>query len=162
RVGGDVRLYQGDEPFGAGLRLNGDFNRKYADDLRGDNPMAAVLKLARDKKVPQQPISHFDPIPMVKEAFKLTPQQQLPCVEASMQDIERRVPHARPMAEAWAVGDIADVKAHFAEPRMTDCIAAAVHAFGAIQQNQVPGFVAAITAALEKPGKTFAVVDLGP
>jgi uncharacterized protein YbaP (TraB family) len=162
RVGGDARLYQGDEPFGAGMRLNGDFNRKYADDLRGDNPMPAVLKLARDRHVPQQPVSHFDPIPMVKEAFKLTPQQQLPCLEASMQDIERRVPNARPMAEAWAVGDIRSVKEHFAEPRMVDCLAAAVHAFGAIQQNRVPAFVAAIATALEKPGKTFAVVDLGP
>ena len=161
-VGGDAKLYQGDEPFGAANRLGGDFAKKYEHDLRGDNPMQAVLKLARDKKVPQQPSSHFDPIPIGKELFKLTPQQQIPCLEANMADIERRVPHARPMAEAWAVGDIGGVKEHFAEPRITDCLAAAVHAFGAMQQNQVPSMVAAIDAALAKPGKTIAVVDLGP
>jgi len=72
------------------------------------------------------------------------------------------VTHARPMAEAWAVGNVREVKEHFAESRLADCLAAAVHAFGAMQQNQVPAMVAAITAALDRPGKTFAVVDIGP
>jgi uncharacterized protein YbaP (TraB family) len=161
-VGGDARLYQGDEPLGAANRLGGDYNKKYEKDLRGTNPMPAVLKLANDNKVPQQPIFRFDPIPMGKELFKLTPQQQLPCLEANMQDIERRVVHARPMSEAWATGDIKGVKEHFAEQRIADCLAGAVHAFGAMQQNQVPAFVAAITTALDKPGKTFAVIDMGP
>jgi uncharacterized protein YbaP (TraB family) len=161
-VGGDAKLYQGDEPFGAANRLGGDFTKKYAADLQGPGPMPAVLKLAADKKVPQQPIGHFDPMPLVNELFKLTPQQQRPCLEAQMQDIERRVVHARPMAEAWAVGDIKGVKEHFAESRSQDCLAAAVHAFGAMQQNRVPAFVAAIDAALDKPGKVVAVMDMGP
>jgi hypothetical protein len=79
-----------------------------------------------------------------------------------MEDIERRVAHARPMAEAWAVGDIKGVKENFAESRSQDCLAAAVHAFGAMQQNRVPAFVAAIDAALDKPGKVVAVMDMGP
>jgi uncharacterized protein YbaP (TraB family) len=161
-VGGDAKLYQGDEPLGAANRLGGDYIKKYERDLRTTGIMPTVVKLASENKVPQQPIFRFDPIPMAKELFKLTPQQQRPCLEAQMEDIERRVRHFRPMAEAWAVGDIRDLKEHFAEQRIADCLAAAVHAFGAMQQNQVPAYVAAITAALDKPGKTFAVVDMGP
>ena len=161
-VGGDAKLYQGDEPLGAASRLGNDFTKKYAKDLDSVGVMPAVMKLANDNKVPQQPIFRFDPIPMGKELFKLTPQQQRPCLEANMQDIERRLVHARPMAQAWAVGDVRGIKAHYAEQRMQDCMAGAVHAFGAMQQNQVPAFVTAIAAALDKPGKTFAVVGLDP
>jgi uncharacterized protein YbaP (TraB family) len=162
-VGGDAKLYQGDEPLRAAMRLSSDFGKKY-DDLGGggEDPMQAVLKLARDNKVPQQPIFHFDPIPLGKELLALTPQQQRPCLEAQMEDIERRIHNVRPMAEAWAVGDISGIKEHFAESRITDCLAAAVHAFGAMQQNQVPGLVAAIDQALDKPGKTFVVIGMGP
>jgi hypothetical protein len=66
------------------------------------------------------------------------------------------------MAEAWAVGDIKGLKTHFAESRQLECIAATVHAMGAIQQNLVPSMVTAIEAALQKPGKTFALVAIGP
>jgi uncharacterized protein YbaP (TraB family) len=159
-VGGDAKLYQGDEPLGAANRLGGDFAKKY--NFQGDNPMGAVRKLARDNKVSVQPISRFDPMSIVKEAFKLTPPQQLPCLEANMEDIERRVAHFRPMGEAWAVGDISDIKEHFTESRMQQCLATAVHAFGATQATIVPGYVTAISAALDKPGKTIAVVDMGP
>lgn len=160
-AGGDAKLYQGDEPLRAAIRLGVDFRKKYSPD-GFDNPMQAVFKLARDNKVPQQPTFHFDPMPMARELFKLTAQQQRPCLEAQMEDLDRGAHHARAMAEAWAVGDIKGVKENFAEPRLTDCLAAAVHAFGAMQQNQAPSFVAAIDAALTKPGKSFAVVDMGP
>jgi uncharacterized protein YbaP (TraB family) len=159
-VGGDARLYQGDQPLGAANRLGGAYAKKY--DFQGDSPMTAVRKLARDNKVPVQPTSRFDPMTIVKEAFKLTPEQQRPCLEANMEDIERRVTHFHPMGEAWAVGDIRGIKENFAESRMQQCLAAAVHAFGALQQNLVPGYVAAITASLDKPGKSFAVIDLAP
>ncbi len=159
-VGGDAKLYQGDEPFGAGGRLNSDFAKRY--DLWGQNPMPAVLKLASEKKVPQQPAFRFDPMPIVREAIKLTPQQQLPCLEAAMEDSARMASHGRAMAEAWAVGDIKEVKAHFAVPRIQDCQAATVHAMGAMEQNRIPAFVAAIEAALDKPGKTIAIVGLPP
>jgi uncharacterized protein YbaP (TraB family) len=159
-VGGDAKLYQGDAPLGAANRLGGAYAKKY--DLQGESPMAAVRKLARGDKLAVQPIFRFDPMPIGREAFKLTPEQQRPCLEANMEDIERRVTHFRPMGEAWAVGDIKGIKEHFTESRMQQCLAVAVHAFGANQQNVVPGFVAAIDTALTRPGKSFAVVDLGP
>jgi hypothetical protein len=159
-VSGDAKLYQGDEPFGAAERLNRDFAKKY--DLDGQNPMPVVLKLAGDKKVPQQPAFRFDPMPILREAVKLTPQQQLQCLEAAMEDVARAAAHGRAMAEAWAVGDIKGVKAHFAVSRLQDCQAATVHAIGEIEQNRIPAFVAAIDAALNTPGKTVAVVPLSP
>ena len=159
-VGGDAKLYQGDEPLGAANRLGRDFAKKY--ELDGDNPMKVVNKLISEKHVKEQPAFRFEVIPLIKEALKLTPQQQRPCLETAMEDTIRQKDHARPMAEAWAVGDIADLKTHFAEPRTQDCLVAAVHAMGALEQNRVPGFVTAIDAALEKPGKTMVVIGMGP
>jgi hypothetical protein len=159
-VGGDAKLYQGDEPFGAGMRLDGDFTRKY--DLRGESPMGGVNKLAETHKVKMEPASRFNPLPIVREALKITPQQQLPCLDASMEDTARRAVHARAMAQAWAVGDIKGVKAHYAESRALECIAVTVKSLGALWQSQVPDMVAAIEASLNKPGKAFAVVDMGP
>ncbi len=159
-VGGDAKLYQGDEPLGAAQRLAGDTARKH--DLNGESPMSTVLKLASSHDVDEQPASRFNPLPIVREALKLTPQQQLPCLDAALEDTERRIMHARPMAEAWAVGDIEGMKAHFTESRTMDCMAAAVKTLGALQQAQVTDMVGAIARALEKPGKTFAVVQIGP
>ncbi|HET7085211.1 MAG TPA: TraB/GumN family protein [Rhizomicrobium sp.] len=159
-VGGNLKDYQGDEPLGAANRLNRDFTRKY--DLNGDRPMDAVAKLADAKKIELQPAFRFDPMPIVREAVKLTPEQQRPCLDAAAEDAARMAEHGRAMGQAWAVGDIKGLKEHFAEPRMMDCIAAMVHAYGAVDQNRVPAFMAAIDAALDRPGKTIAVVGMGP
>lgn len=159
-VGGNLKDYQGDEPLGAANRLNRDFTKKY--ELNGERPMEAVAKLANAKNVELQPAFRFDPVLIVREAIKLTPEQQRPCLDAAAEDAARMAEHGRAMAEAWVVGNIKGLKEHFAEPRMQDCLAAAVHAYGAIDQNRVPAFVAAIDAALEKPGKTVAVVGMGP
>jgi uncharacterized protein YbaP (TraB family) len=158
-VGGDAKLYQGDEPFRAAMRLSADFAVKH--DLRGEDPIRAVMKLTDAQDLKREPAFQFDPLPIIREALKLKPQQQLPCLEAEMEDIDRRVLHARTMAEAWTVGDIKGVKEHFAESRSLECLTAAVRTFGMVQQNRVPAYVAAIAAALDKPGKTFAVVDMG-
>jgi len=159
-VGGDAKLYQGDEPLGAVQRLAADATRKH--DLNGESPMNTILKLANSHDVDEVPASRFNPLPIVREALKLTPQQQLPCLTPALEDTERRIAHARPMAQAWAVGDISSVKAHFTEPRAMECMAAIVKSLGGLQQSQVSDMVFAIAAALEKPGKTFAVVQMGP
>lgn len=159
-VGGNLKDYQGDEPFGAANRLGRDFTRKY--ELKGESPLDAVAKLADAKKIELQPAFRFDPMPIIREAVKVTPEQQRPCLDAAAEDAARMAEHGRAMGEAWAVGDIKGLKEHFAEPRTLDCIAATVHAYGAVDQNRVPAFVAAIDAALDKPGKTVAVVGMGP
>ncbi len=159
-VGGDNKLYQGDEPIRAAIRLNADYNKKF--DLNGDNSVAAIYKLAGKLDLERQPASRFNPLPIVREALKVKAPQQIPCLNASMVDTERRAVHARPMAEAWAVGDIKALKTHYAESRLMECVAATVKSLGAMQQSEVPDMAAAIAAALEKPGKTFALVDIGP
>ena len=158
-VGGNLKDYQGDEPLGAANRLHRDFVKKY--ELDGDSPMDAVSKLASAKNVELEPAFRFDPMPIIREAIKLTLEQQRPCLDAATEDAARMAEHGRAMGDAWVVGDIKGVKEHFAESRTQDCLAAAVHAYGAIDQNRVPAFVAAIDDALDKPGKTIAVIGIG-
>jgi len=159
-VGGDSKLYQGDEPFGAAQRLSRDFTRK--NDLEGEWLLGTLNKMASEKDVKREPAFQFDPVVLIREAVKLTPQQQRPCLDAAMEDVERQKVHARAMAEAWVVGDIRNVKAHFAESRAQECLTVTVKTIGTNNQNIVPAFVTAIEAALTKPGKTIAAVGIGP
>ena len=55
-----------------------------------------------------------------------------------------------------------DVKANYGESRLADCVIAAVHSVAGISERNVVDYTAAINAALDKPGKSIAVIDIGP
>ena len=67
--------------------------------------------------------------------------------------------HAAPAARAWAVGNVKAMKAHYAESRLMNC---------AIGKSPAPSRRAMSRNRIrdrrcpEKPGKTIAVVNLGP
>ena len=70
--------------------------------------------------------------------------------------------HADKAGRAWVVGDIRTVKANYGESRFGACVLAAVRAMGDIDARNIADTVAAIDAALNQPGKTIAVVNMGP
>ena len=70
--------------------------------------------------------------------------------------------HADKAARAWAVGDIRMVKANYSEWRLGTCIMAAVQKFSDIDGRNVTEYVTAIDAALNQPGKTIVVINMGP
>ncbi len=65
-------------------------------------------------------------------------------------------------ADAWAVGDIKSLKLTYGESRLANCVIAAVHSVADISERDVADYTAAINDALDKPGKTIAVIDIGP
>ena len=54
------------------------------------------------------------------------------------------------------------MKAHYAESRLMNCAIGTVTRAAAIEARNVAETVSAIDGALKKPGKTIAVVNLGP
>jgi len=97
-----------------------------------------------------------------EDVLKLNLDQQRACLAQSVDDIDRQLAHAIPAAEAWAVGDIRAVKANYAESRLADCVIAAVHSVAGINERNVADYTAAIDTALNTPGKSIAVIDIGP
>ena len=152
--------YRTDTPLRAALRLFQDLQDKL--DLTREEPRDTISSLARSKRVPSKPIARYEVLDAAEDVLKLNPEQQRICLAQSVDDIDRQLLHAIPAAQAWAIGDIRNVKANYAESRLADCVIAAVHSVAGINERNVADYTAAINAALDKPGKTIAVIDIGP
>jgi hypothetical protein len=152
--------YRTDTPMRAALRLFGDLSDKL--DLTRDEPRDTIRSLARAKRVPFAPIAKYEVLDAAEDVLKLNLAQQKVCLAQSVEDVDRAFANAVPAAEAWAVGDIRTVKAHYGDSRLLDCVTAAVHAVADINERNVADYTAAILAALDKPGKAVAVIDIGP
>lgn len=159
-LGKEAGRYETDTPVRAAARLMGDFWDK--SQLNGQDAGAVIGKLARDHDIPRKPAAMFEAAPLIKEVLTLPIAQQNVCLAATLEDIDRLSKHGEAAAEAWAVGDIKGVKAHFADSRLMDCFAAAAHSVAALNQSGTDATVTAIDAALARPGKTIALVGMGP
>jgi hypothetical protein len=159
-LGQTENRYKTDTPLRAALRLFQDLQDKL--DLTRDEPRETIASLARSKHVPNAPIARYEVLDAAEDVLKLTPEQQRVCLAQSVEDVDSQLTHAVPAAQAWAIGDIRNVKANYAESRLADCVIAAVHSVAGINERNVADYTAAINGALDKPGKTIAVIDIGP
>ena len=152
--------YRTDTPLRAALRLSQDLQDKL--DLTRDEPRDTLSRLARAKNVPSKPIARYEVLDAAEDVLKLNLEQQRVCLAQSVEDIDRQLTHAIPAAEAWAIGDIRNVKANYAESRLINCVIAAVHSVAGINERNAADYTGAIDAALNAPGKSIAVIDIGP
>jgi len=156
----NVDHYRTDTALRASLRIQEDVTDKL--DLSRDEPRDTIRKLARHKHVPAAPIAKYEVLDAARDVLKLTPAQQQVCLGQSVEDADWELGHAVAAADAWAVGDIKGVKANYGESRLADCVIAAVHSVADISERDVADYTAAINDALDKQGKTIAVIDIGP
>ena len=159
-IGDKPEHYKTDNPIRAAGRLNNAFATHA--NLAGNEPMATINRLAHEKKVPVQPAFRFEIMPIAKEAIKVSAEDQRPCFGEAVEDVDRMLQHAVAAAQAWAVGDVKNVKANFAESRLSVCEDGLVHSMDNVDKSRVSGFVTAINEALNKPGKTIVVMGMGP
>lgn len=159
-LGQTENRYKTDTPLRAALRLFQDLQDKL--NLTREEPRDTIDRLARSKHVPNAPIARYEVLDAAEDVLKLNPEQQRVCLAQSVEDVDRQLTHAVPAARAWAIGDIRNVKANYAESRLADCVIAAVHSVAGLNERNVADYTAAINAALDKPGKTIAVIDIGP
>jgi len=159
-IGADAEDYRTDIPIRAAVRLSQDFQRKAALGYR--EPRATVESLASRKRIPTVPVSHFEIMDAVRDLLKLTPDQQRACLSQAVEDVTWGQAHALAAARAWAVGDIRTVKDHYSESRLFTCVIAQVERAGDINARATAETVAAIDAALNQPGKSVALVAMGP
>ena len=159
-VGGDDSDYRTDIPIRAAMRLQQDMMKKAK--LTGEEPRNTISDLAGHKHIPDRPISRFEAMNAIRDVLKLNPQQQQVCLAQAVEDVSWALDHAAAAGRAWAVGDIRAVKANYSESRFGVCVLSAVKAMGDIDARNTADTVAAIDAALNQPGKTIAVVAMGP
>ncbi|HWF64991.1 MAG TPA: TraB/GumN family protein [Rhizomicrobium sp.] len=160
KLGKDVNHYRTDTALRASLRIQEDVTDKL--NLSRDEPRDTIRRLASSKRVPSAPVAKYEVLDAARDVLKLTPAQQQVCLGQSVEDADWELNHAKAAADAWAVGDIKALKANYGESRMADCAIAAVHSVADIAERDVADYTAAINDALDKPGKTIAVIDIGP
>ena len=159
-IGADAEDYRTDIPIRAAVRLSQEFQKKA--ELGYREPRATVESLASRKRISTAPVSHFEVMDAMRDLLKLTPDQQRRCLSQAVEDVTWSRAHALAAARAWAVGDIRTVKDHYSESRLFSCVIAQVERIGDINARATAETVAAIDAALNQPGKTVALVAMGP
>lgn len=157
-VGKKADRYEDRSPLVAGFVLLGDFAEK--EKLAQEIPEGAVEKIAHSKHVKVRRVAEYDAMPIVKEMLKLPDAERRVCFEAALKDYETLSVHARPASEAWAVGNVAGIKAHYSSGMLEGCVKQA-HKYGELDRRAVGDMLKAVHEALSKPGKTVMVIDVG-
>jgi uncharacterized protein YbaP (TraB family) len=154
----DADHFADDPPVLAAWKLQANFDEKHK--LGSDQPYRTVEKIAHDKHVPMRPVGIYEALSLLKEILRLPQDRQQACLEASVANVEARAVHAVPAAEAWAVGNIKQIKAHYTGQIFEQC-AGATPSFAKLRSQSTDSYIAAIDEALAKPGKTVMIVDIG-
>jgi uncharacterized protein YbaP (TraB family) len=146
------------KPVMAAMILVGDYDK--ANKLLSNAWTPTVEKLARQAHVRVRPIGELGVFPMLREILNLPQPVGINCFAAALHDIDNRRLHAVPVAEAWAAGDIAGIKAHYFGSSIGECLSNAIDV-ERVQEQTANEVMAAINDALTKPGKTVMLVDIG-
>lgn len=147
--------FDDDPPILAAFKLTGEYNK--AHEFVGDAAAAIAKQLAKQHRVPVKPIGDYDALDVVKEMLRLPQDEQQKCLVEAVAYTELAGVHAQALSEAWAVGDVKQIKAHFI-PR-GECIRRA-GSFGKIEDRAVTDYMKTIHAALSQPGKVVMIANI--
>lgn len=153
----DKARYQHWKPAVAGLLLLADFRR--AAGLSEAKPGSTVAKLARAAHAEVRTVGALKARPLFDAAARMTDAQNQACLSAALDDVEREAAHARIAAEAWAVGDLNAVKANSSASLLESCLLQLPNVEAVVEQGTEDA-VKTINAALDRPGRSVAVIDL--
>lgn len=120
-----------------------------------------IRDLAKSKDLKVQPrvkkLDDYDLIGMVKSLAEAPQPLQTLCLDAGLKEAENGLASLRETAEQWAEGQVREVVS--AERGYQRCLASTPWIARQFQDGQDEA-VGAITAALKKPGKAVAVIEL--
>ncbi|WP_174299241.1 TraB/GumN family protein [Caulobacter sp. S45] len=156
-IHGKAQTYDRLKPAIAGLFLIADFRK--AAGLSEGKPGTTVMHLAEDAHVPVKSVGDFRLDPFVDTASRLSMADNIACFDAAMDDIDQEAVHGRVMAEAWAKGDLKTVGETYKASLLTSCLMRIPSVQKLLDRGTDQG-VQTVQAALIKPGKSVAVVDL--
>lgn len=151
--------YSDSSPIVAAMHLGSDFRHVY--DLTTHEPEDTIRALARARGVAVRRIANYDLIPSGEELLKMPPARTGKCADAAIDDIDFQSRHAQAAADAWAIGDVSGMMANWSRSNLYAClITLSPHAM-ALDARSIGETVDAISDALERGGRTIAVVDMG-
>ena len=156
-IHGKAQTYDRLKPAVAGLFLISDWRK--AAGLSEGKPGTTVMHLAEDAHVPVRSVGDFRLDPFVDTASKLSMADNIACFDAAMDDIDQESAHVPAMSAAWAKGDLKTVGQTYKASLLTGCLMRIPSVQKVLDRGTDQG-VQTVQAALIKPGKSVAVVDL--
>jgi hypothetical protein len=124
-------------------------------------PEQTVARLAHRHDVPVRAVATYGAKGVLKNLADLPDAAAQACLADAVSDIAYAQVNAHAAAQAWAVGDLRTTVAHYdGRTAMEQCLEQSA-VFDALETRSVADTVAAIDAALARPGKTLAVFPLG-
>lgn len=154
----DADHYSSLRPPLALLRLEGDVIE--AEGLTGKEPSNSIEKIARHLGVSAKPVADYEALPMLRALPQMSATANETCVKDALDDLDNIAAHSKAAAQAWAAGDLDVLKTNWLEQRFQSCIQV-VPGVSVLFQRAVRDSVAAVNAALGKPGKTVMLVSFG-
>lgn len=151
--------YSDSSPIAAGMNLGSDFRHVY--DLTTHEPEDTIRALARKRRIEVRRVADYDMIPSAEDLLKLPPAQTGKCLDAAADDIKFQSNHVQSAAEAWAAGDVRGMLANWAEPKFYSCLVGLSPHVTALDARSINDTVEAISDALDRGGRSVAVVDIG-
>lgn len=124
------------------------------------SPMGDAVGFAKKEGVPVKSIGSYDAMDIVREMAALPEAGQQKCLADMVEFTERAAVHTKALSEAWAVGDLKSIKAHFVRQPFSECIKQA-SAFGKFSDQATADYLKAIREALAQPGKVVMLVNIG-
>lgn len=158
RAGVNTNDLARNKPIWAGARLRGRVLDRLGFD--SDEPERTILRLARAQHVPAKPVARLAVKDILRDINAMDEAGSEACLSASLDDIDYNLDRAAIAARAWAVGDLATVHANYKSSTLAKCLSGSDKA-AALSELTLRSTLEAITAALQTPGKSVAIVPLG-
>ncbi len=153
----DAKRYEKLKPVLAGLTLAGDFEK--AAGLSSAKPGSTVKRLAEAHHLRTREEGGIPVIDLFRAGAKMDAAANRACLDAELTETEHDASRARPLADAWANGDLKAVKAELGVDSVNACLAGTAGLQGFIDKLTRDA-AGSIDAALKRGGRTIAVVDL--
>ncbi|MFT3996440.1 MAG: TraB/GumN family protein [Asticcacaulis sp.] len=157
RAGVPTKDFAKDKPVWAGARLRREVLQKYG--LSENEPVATIRRFARAANVPVKAVGRYDSGPLFKAVNAMSEEAGEACLSYTLDDIDFDIDRAPRAAQAWSVGDIATVRSLYQGSVLMKCLSGSPLATATLNRSLADS-VAAVSAALDKPGKTVAVLPL--
>lgn len=149
--------YEDWEPAVAGFLLLSDVRQ--AGGLSEAKPGSTIRRLAKARKVKVKPMSQYRLQPLLSAAGGLSDADHLACLDDVLDQLDRETGRPRELGDAWAEGDLRTVRTSLRASALERCLRRTTKG-RSVLDGQVQQAAKALEAALDRPGKTVAVIDL--
>jgi uncharacterized protein YbaP (TraB family) len=153
-----LEKFEDDAPVVVAMELQDAYNENHK--LVNDGVLTTIKGLAKQHGVPVKTIGDYDALGLFKEMLRLPQRGQQQCLADSVAYTEAATVHGAALNQAWAVGDLKQIKAHFVPRAFAECIKQSA-SFGKFLDRAVADYLIAIHEALAKPGKVVMLTDIG-